>query len=700
MTRYRNFYTSSEGGELAPEYALRTDTTIRNKALLKARNIRLLSGGGWQRRWGTAFKATHSKESRYEAIGVGDSQTVLFAFSEYRLDIYDSSWALIQSITVGCPWNEDNIHTMQVAAEANRVTIASKDFTPRELIKTGSTWAIGVKTFTTGQGGSIKQPYYRFQVAGVTLTPSALTGSIGLVMSAAHFVSGHVGTIFRYQGQEITITSVTDSTNAVGTVVNPLYPTLILPVESTSGFQVADVVQGETSKVQGVVVEVTDSTHLKVTLIDGYEYFDGTTPEKLVGPNQRTKLTGVCVDTSPAPTTDWDEQLISTVRGFPNLAAYHRGRLILADFPNAQHLICASVPSDPNNFDVGEGGAADAVIETVGRDDTLRVKFIGSFEQLIVFTEAGTYYVPETVGAPFAPTNAEFLKIGPEAIGDTPPIVVSEGVLFAEARSGRILICIPTGNVRRSWEMADLSELSYHLMETPKKICILPATQTSDREVVVLKSNGEIVWMRYRRGQDSAGWVLWSTNGDWQSMTVVDGRLFLSSKRSIDGDDVYWGEELSPDMVIDGGKLATNGTWAHLPSTEVVLTKDKQFLWEGELSAIGHTDIDSSWGSVAAGLSYDILVEYPSPIDGENGQFRPLTIYKAALFVDQSASFRINGYELGSYHSEAAEDELPALWSGKRESWVRGWDEHPTLKIIQDYPNPLTVLSITLEVKA
>lgn len=700
MPRFRTWTPAIEAGELAPEYKFRTDAPVRNRGLLKARNVRLLSGGGWERRWGTRRKVEHAGAVRYETIGIGESDALLFAFGPGRLDIYRSDWTVAQSITAGCPWTTADLDTMQVAAEQNRVTVTSRLFYPYEIVRatSSSPWSVVPKTFSPGQNGALLQPYYRFHAPGTALIPSALTGAITLTTTAPHFTAAHVNTRVRYQGVEIVIDNFTSPTEVKGQVLGSLYPTLTVPVDSIGGFLVGDVVEGSESKVRGVVVAVGTTT-LTVLLTDGYEYFQSSPAEKLIGPNNRVTLTGAPTLAPPAGAADWDEQLISTARGFPGACGYHRGRQILADFPAAPNLICASSPGDPDDYDVGEGGPADAIVETVARDDTLRIRFIASMEQLLVFTEAGSYYVPETVGAPFSPTNAEFLKIGPEAIGDAAPVQVSEGMLFAEARSGRLLIALPTGQVRRSWEIADLSELSYHLMGTPKKLAVLPATARSDREIVVLKDDGTIAWMRYRRGQEVAGWCPWDTQGAWRTIAVVDGRLMLGAERNVGGVKV-WGEELDPLATLDGCALSADGIWPHLPGAAVSVTKERQAIWTGTLSGSGAAPSESWWGGVDGGFAYTVAVEYPPPIDGESGQWRPMQIIRAFVTVRASGTFRVAGRQMAIFEAEAAEDAWPSLFTGVREEWVSGIAFDRTLTISQDTAGPLTVEAVTMEVKS
>jgi hypothetical protein len=710
MPRFRTWTVSVEAGELAPEYRLRTDAIVRNKGLLRARNIRLLSGGGWEKRWGTRRVAGHSGPVRYETIGLGERLAVLFVFGAGRLDIYDTSWTLLQSITSGCPWVAGDLRTMQVASEYQRVTVASRSFATIEISRSGTTWSVAPKAFAAGQGGTVLQPYWRFQQRGVTLTPSGLSGSITLTTSADHWVADHVGARVRYQGQEITITAVASAASATGTVVSALFPTLSVPVVSSSGFTVGDLVRGKDSEVEGLVTDIPSGTSLTVLLTSGFQTFIGTgTPEDLVGPNQQTKLTADPTSTTPATALDWDEQLISAARGYPGGVAYHRGRQILYDFEAAPNLLAASAPGDPDDFGVGDGNVADAVVETVGRDSTLRIRFVGSMEQLLVFTDSGSYYVPETVGAPFAATNAEFLHIGPEAIGQTAPVRVAEGMMFCEAGSGRMLVLLPTGNVRRSWDVADLSELSFHLMadrtcgfgsegaDLPFRIEVMSATAHSDREIVVLKADGTAAWLRYRRGQDVAGWCPWDTTGQWISSAVFAGSLVLCAFRN----GAYSSEYLDPCAVLDGCSSSATATWTHLANQTVFMTKDLQAVRQGALNGSGvYATPESWWGTIDAGFHYSVEVEYPPPIDGENGQMRPMQIVRVFCDVVGSSPFRIDNFNVGRFGGPVVDDALPPLTTTVMERWIAGFGWSRTVRITQDEPGPLRVQAFTMEVKS
>jgi hypothetical protein len=135
------------------------------------------------------------------------------------------------------------------------------------------------------------------------------------------------------------------------------------------------------------------------------------------------------------------------------------------------------------------------------------------------------------------------------------PLLAAEGLLFSEAKSGRLMIAIPTGNVRRSWDIADLSELAYHLMGTPVEMALLAAANTeSDRLVCSLRDDGKMAVMNYRRNQQFTAWSLWETEGDWRSITTAGGRALrgvaphdqrLQIYRLERFEEGYWGDGLT-----------------------------------------------------------------------------------------------------------------------------------------------------------
>lgn len=697
MARRWEFQNDLSAGELAPDYMKRSDAAVRNRGARSMSNVRLLPGGGYTRRWGTRRLASLPAFARLETIGYGSDDARLMLFSDAAFAYRNLDGTLIQTVT-GCPWNENDLRSMQITTESQRIVATSRSFAPQMLDFTTGTWTLDDFAFATGLGGSTRQPYYRLAPRDISISPSAYTGSIDIVASDDVFLATHIGTKIRYAGVEIEITAVTDAQNAAGDVVGNLYPTFDVTVADEDGFLVGQNVQGLDSEIQGIVSAVAAGV-VTVQMLDSYICFNNT--EKLVGPTATTTVTSSALDATPAATVVWDEQLISAARGYPGACAMHRRRLLLGDFPQAVNVLCASAINEITDFDVGSGADNDAIVEKIDNDASLRILHFASTEQLLIFTEAGPYYIPEQVGAPLSPTNLEILHIGPEVAGDPQPHLVSEGMLFTEGSSGRAMMVAPTGNVRRSWEIADLSEMAFHLVGNPIEMEVMPAGTETDRLVIMLRDDGEIRPMTYRRGADNTAWVRWSTEGEWQSVVHAAGSLYASTKRTIDGVDSWHLEVFDPDVLGDGiVTLATPTTpiTAYAGAT-VSAWKDGAFIGSFAVNGSGVLqDIDSDYGEIQVGFDFTDGVELVPPIDGEFGLKPKQRITRAWIDVVETGQFKVNGYTPSGFGYAGGVGGAIDPFTGQLIVHLLGHQREPSLTISQEHGEPLEVRSITMEV--
>lgn len=697
MARRFPFSTSFAAGELAEEFLMRTDLQVRNEGCRQFRNAMNMAGGGFKRRWGTRDLAALGGLSRLETYGIGADDARILVFSEAQFEVRNLDGAVIQTVT-GCPWGEADLFTMQVALEDGKIVVASNAFYPQILtLGVAGTWSIADLTFADGLNGSKLQPYWRYHERGVSLTPSAYSGAVTLVTSDPFFFLEHIGVRIRYAGVEIEITSATDATNAAGTVIGSLYPTLDITVGSSAGFSVGQVVQGDTTQIRGAVSAVPDGTHVTVQLLDGFTQFDPAEP--LVGPTAKSTISGVSVASAPAPTTEWDEALINEVRGYPGACALHRNRLMLGAFPQAQSIIAASATGDIQDFDTGTGLETDAVIERVGRESSLGLRHFGSTEQLLVFTENGPYYVPEQVAAPFSPTNFELLKIGPEQASTPQPLFISEGMGFIEQYSGRLMMAIATGNVRRSWEIADLSEMAFHLMGSPVEMELVAALSESDRLVPVLRDDGKLAVLTYRRGAQFSAWGLWTTTGAWRSIVVAAGTLYAVAERVIDGVTAFRLEKFDPACWADGMRdLATVSTaFAPYAGETVGVWDGPGKIGEFEMNGSGVlTGIAPEYDAVRIGFDFPLTVEGPPPVDQQMGLRPNYKITRVDVDVIESVGFTGNGRNPSGWSGVIGGNTTPL--TGVRRFRPLGRAKYPTFTIQQDIGGPLEIRSITMEV--
>ena len=100
----RTVLTNFSAGELNPLLTARTDAKAYFDGAKQCRNWYLLDEGGVMRRPGTTYTATFgTRETRIVPFIFSNDEVAIFAISNNRLDVYNSSGTAIQAnITSNC----------------------------------------------------------------------------------------------------------------------------------------------------------------------------------------------------------------------------------------------------------------------------------------------------------------------------------------------------------------------------------------------------------------------------------------------------------------------------------------------------------------------------------------------------------------------------------------------------------------------
>jgi len=128
--------------------------------------------------------------------------------------------------TTATSYKEGDLEALNYVQSADTMYIVHKDHIPRKLTRTAhDSWAFTDFAWTDATSAVADRfpPFQDINTTDITLDPSAVTGvGIDVVASAAFFSSGHVGAYFKHDDGMYIITAVTDSTNAVATVIDDL----------------------------------------------------------------------------------------------------------------------------------------------------------------------------------------------------------------------------------------------------------------------------------------------------------------------------------------------------------------------------------------------------------------------------------------------------------------------------------------------
>ena len=114
--------------------------------------------------------------------------------------------------------------------------------------------------------------------------------------------------------------------------------------------------------------------------------------------------------TGHPPTTQWDEQVFSTVNGFPKTVTFHEQRLFFGGVTALPDGIQASQVADFFNFDVGEAEDADSVQIQIASDQINEIRHLTSSKTLEIFTSTGEFFLKPQVSKPITPTDIQIIR--------------------------------------------------------------------------------------------------------------------------------------------------------------------------------------------------------------------------------------------------------------------------------------------------
>ena len=214
MTRVNILQTDFTSGELDPRLLGRTDLRTYENGAARLENVVVETTGGAKRRPGMAYITTAPGRGRLVTFEPGSGGMYLLVFTDQQLDIYEDSNLMSTLVT---PWSEAEIKQIAWAELGESIIVTHPDHIPQQITKvTSLIWTIDDLAFAEKENGLVCAPFARFADPEVTLAASGTVAAITLTASDNVFLSGHLGTVLRIQGEQIRITSIATPTQADG----------------------------------------------------------------------------------------------------------------------------------------------------------------------------------------------------------------------------------------------------------------------------------------------------------------------------------------------------------------------------------------------------------------------------------------------------------------------------------------------------
>lgn len=566
MARQRVHQASFLSGELDPKILSRVDLAAYGQGLKKARNVIPLNQGGIERRGGTLYRADLGQASRLETFIFNQSQEYIFAFQNTQLKIYSTNGTLLQTIT-GCAWTTSNLYELNYTQQGDTMIVVHEDFVPQIIQRTGATtFTKSAFSFKQSQNGAdTYQPYFKFADDSITLDINTTTAGAGVTCttSSAYFTSSYVGMKLRYQGSELTVTGYTSPTVVTATLEKDIEIELDEdPFATQQGSGVVKVTHvqhgfstGDSITISGAE-DIFDDTGaglaqgnlngtFTITVVDDNHYeftaaASDTANESVDGGGVRVIISG------HPPTTQWDEQVFSSVNGFPKTASFHEQRLFFGGVTALPDGIQASKVADFYNFDVGDAEDSDSVQIQIASDQINEIRHIVSSKVLEIFTNTGEFYLKPPVSKPITPTDIQIIRqssLGTQLKGI--PKRFDGATIFIQ-NNGKTVREFFYNSGTEDFSSNSISLLSSHLISSPTdNATITSLGDRTEQFYMIVNDDGTLAIFTSQRSEKIAGWMLWTTDGLIESVASTSDTIYVAVKRTVNSVDYYNLEQFS-----------------------------------------------------------------------------------------------------------------------------------------------------------
>ncbi|WP_353861281.1 hypothetical protein [Azospirillum formosense] len=692
-------------GELSPNMARRSDTQQHADGARLMRNVRALNAGGFTRRPGSRHIREVPGGTRLVEFTFAVDQQYLLLFSALRVEACFPDGSAAGSVT-GCPWTAADVQSMTWVQSGDTVFLFCRSWPPQVLRRTGATsWALEPWAADEGPGGALKQPYTKFAPPASIIQPSADDGHVAVGSTDPVFAPGHVGERIRYVGSEMLVTAFLSPTQVTATVLSTLPPSQELHLENAQGFQTGHIIEGQQTGAKGEVISVdVPSGQVAVLITQGRVQFKAD--EVVSSPLAATKILSQGV-IPPLPARDWDEPYLSPVYGYPAAGALHRQRLWMGGHTRLPSSVLASRVGSHYDFDIGTGEDADAIFEDLGDSAVSWVRHFHSAEHLLIFTDQGVYYVPETAANPLRPSSIQFNKVSSNGCGSVAPQGFDEGALYIHRSGGAVLDVRATGDVTKSWTAADVALLAAHLIRQPVDIA---ATHGADglpeRYAFFVNADGTLAVMHSIQSQQVLGWGLWETEGAYRSVATLGGAVFAVVERRFNSGSRAWClERFDQALTTDGAVILPAGSPAYAPAfagMEPHARSGTHYLGQVDAGAFGLiADLGTPAEPVEVGRLFRPTVETlppepKLPSGGTAGHVKRVS--RARVYVQDSVRVKVGDRAMDAYRVGEAVSDPPPLRTEWFEVGLLGRGREPSVIITQDEPLPMTILGMSMEV--
>ncbi len=348
-----------------------------------------------------------------------------------------------------------------------------------------------------------------------------------------------------------------------------------------------------------------------------------------------------------------------------------------------------------------------------------RIRAMLQLRELLVFTSAGEFSVTGPDGG-FDALNPIVTQHGYVGSAPVKPLVADDTVLFVD-RSGRGVRDLRYTYESDGYSGNDLTIFASHFLQG-RRIVSWAMAKNPWSIIWVALDDGRLLALTYKREHQVWGWTDMDIDGAVESVACVpegaNDATYLIVRREVDGQQRRYVERFddrdfvtaSDAFFVDcgitysGAPAATVSGLDHLEGREVVALADGDVI-TGLTVQDGAVTLPHAAAKVHVGLPFSAELETLPPAiqfdDVGAARGRPHSVSAVRIQMENTRGIKVvtdDGRESELVQTGGDLSEEIPLWTGMHELTVPAqWNRDGTVTLRQDYPLPMTVLAISVE---
>lgn len=586
---------SFNSGVFGPFMEARSDFLKYKSACRTLENMLVLVQGPVSRRPGTKYIATvkdsidetrvwsfeYSKKDTYVVEG-GDGYMRVFRNGSQVLDPTNP-------YEIATPWDANDVFEIQYVQSANTMYLVHPSHPPQELTRTAhTTWTINDFDIETG-------PFLDENTDTTEdVNSTAVTGSVTLNSNFQMFDDDHVGSLWRISHfvDSNSISSILDanessdpnisvygdfdfSTHGTWTGYVALERSddngstwIEIPAGSTYSKDDSNIEYSDSEDESGILYQVTMSQYGSGTctynLLVHSHIYNGVVKITAVTDANTATATVLSTLSSTDSTHRWSEGAWSDYRGWPETVEFHEERLIFggsASYP--QTIWFGAIADDVEDYNDFTEGVDDDDAFTYVLPGQNPIQWLLSQNYIMIGTLGGVgRYGSET--EPLTPTTPEYrTQAKQQGSAYIQAVMAGDAILYVERGGTKVREFVY--NLERDRFVApDMTIIAEHI--TRDGIVDIAYQSRPDSVLWCVLESGDMATMTYQRDHEVVAWALQTTEGDFESVTVIPGtdedEVWVVVNRTIDSSTVryieqfqprYWGTDQTDCYFVDSG---------------------------------------------------------------------------------------------------------------------------------------------------